>query len=126
MKTYRIIACSPVIIDKDGNPMHLINAVDINGVSTTLVRTPKQLEKDLEGSFLSYDKLTLSALAGEEVSGNVIAYKAGEKYIANEFSSAVKAGTSKVGDSVTHTSDGNRVEGFLLINMNLAKRKMLA
>ena len=125
MNTYKIVSVSPVFTGKDGKDIHVINVVDAKGASTSLIRTPSQLVKDLENSFLTYDKLNLSALAGETVSGDVQAYKIGEKYVANEFSSAVKAGTAKIGDEITHSSDGNRIEGFLSFNMSISKRKEL-
>jgi hypothetical protein len=114
MKTYKVISVSPVITGKDGRDIHVLTVVDDStGESTTLIRTPTQLKKDLEGSFLKYDRLNLASIIGETVSGDVRHYKKGETYTANEYSSAVKAGTAKIGDAVTHSDDGNRIEGFL-------------
>ena len=118
MKSFKILSVSPVITGSDGRDIHIIGVVDpATSQTTTLIRTPSQLAKDLEGSFLKYDRLNCASIIGETVTGNVIAYKAGENYVANEFSSAVKAGIAKIGDKVTHANDGNRIEGFLTFSI---------
>ena len=128
-RTYRIVSCSNTVTkDKQGNeinPIHLLKVVDDKGVSSTLVRTPSQLAKDLSNSFLEYSPMHLACIAGERVIGDINPYKVGEKYIANENSTAVKNGSAKVGDEVTHTSDGNYINGFLYIDMVTSKRKEL-
>lgn len=107
----KIISISPNVPSAKGNVV-LIGLA--NG--TTLVRTEGQFSKDLEKSFLK--QRDIKDLIGGSISGDAKFHKAGEKYLADENSSAVKAGTAKEGDELAYEKDGYRVEGFLTVTIN--------
>lgn len=88
----------------------------------TIVRTEGQFAKDLEKSFLKAKDV--KDLRGGTIEGDATFHKAGDKYIADENSSAVKTGEAKVGDELTYAKDGFRVEGFLGLEIN-SKADML-
>lgn len=83
---------------------------------TTLVRTEGQFAKDLEKSFLK--QRDVKDLIGGSIEGDFKFHKQGEKYIADENASAVKAGEAKVGDELAYAKDGYRVEGFIGLTIN--------
>lgn len=83
---------------------------------TTLVRTEGQFAKDLQKSFLT--NRDVKDLIGGTIEGEATFHKAGEKYIANAESSAVKAGEAKEGEELTYAKDGYRVEGFMRVELN--------
>lgn len=107
----KVISVSGLVPSAKGN-------VVLIGLSngTTLVRTEGQFNKDLEKSFLK--SRDIKDLIGGTIEGDAKHHKAGEKYLADDNSSAVKAGTAKVGDELAYEKEGYRVEGFLTFQIN--------
>ncbi len=107
----KIISVSGLVPSAKGN----VVLIGLNN-GTTLVRTEGQFSKDLEKSFLK--QRDIKDLIGGSIEGDAKHHKAGEKYLADENSSAVKAQTAKIGDELAYEKEGYRVEGFLTFEIN--------
>lgn len=132
MKTFNIISAD--IITKAGTEPFVGLTVNVNGQQQQIARTCKQALLDLHKSARAsnipsglYDNGVASAnpllhnqfrnaiigLVGKVGVADVEFYLAGAEYEATEVSSAVKAGTAKVGDILHTEKAGSRVEGFM-------------
>lgn len=107
----KIVSVSGLVPSTKGN----VVLIGLNN-GTTLVRTEGQFSKDLDKSFLK--QRDVKDLINGEIEGDAKHHKAGEKYLADENSSAVKAGTAKIGDELAYEKEGYRVEGFLTFQIN--------
>src|SRR6266403_3372766 len=107
----KIISVSGLVPSAKGN----VVLIGLNN-GTTLVRTEGQFSKDLEKSFLK--QRDVKDLIGGTIDGDAKHHKAGEEYLADENSSAVKAGNAKIGDPLKYEKEGYRVEGFLTFQIN--------
>ncbi len=148
MKTMKIVSAD--IITKAGIEAFVGLTVNVNGQEQQVARTCKQalldLHKSARGSNIpsglfdngvASDNPTLYNLFREQIIGlvgkvcvaDVEFYEAGTEYEASEVSSAVKAGTAKVGDILLTEKKGSRVEGFMnfpLSETEVTRREILA
>lgn len=147
MKTLNITSAD--IITKAGIEPFVGLTVNVNGKQEQIARTCKQALLDLHKSArasnipsglfdngvasanpLLYNKFreAIIGLVGKVAIADVEFYEAGSEYIATEVSSAVKAGTAAVGDTLLTEKKGSRIEGFVnipLTNVELARREMI-
>lgn len=147
MNTFNVISAD--IITKAGIEPFVGLTVGINGKQEQIARTCKQalldLHKSARGSnipagifdngvayanplMFNQFRNAVIGLIGKSGFADVEFHEAGDEYIATEESSAVKAGTAQVGDTLQTLKKGSRVEGFLtfpLSDLEIAQRTFM-
>lgn len=70
---------------------------------------------NLVGATISATDFTLD---GNTIKGEIVSFKAGDKYIAQDFNTEVRDGHAKVGDELECKTDGIRIQGSMEIELH--------